>query len=90
MIDLTLGTFANAPTNAHDALLTLDALAATAERLAAIGPVRGPWTVARDVWDALDKAGARTADVHLDARLPPGTYHEGKPGAPRLSRGAAR
>lgn len=81
MIDHATGTFSN---GSPDRTITLADLRATEEKLAALGRVAGPWTVARDVWDALTELDARTADVYLDARLPPGTYYEGKPGAPRL------
>ncbi len=62
---------------------TLDAIRETAEKFKAIGPAPGPWTVAKDIWDAMSASDARAGDLYLDVRLPPGTYYEGKPGEPR-------
>ena len=97
MTDPTLGTFATPPTSAANTPLTLDAIRGAAEQVHAFratgGTFTGPWAVARDVWDALNRgtplARFGTGDVYLDDRLPPGTYYEGKPGAPRVLDGTA-
>ncbi len=77
-----MSNFANGTT---PAILTLDAIREAAGKLEKIGPAPGPWSVSRDMWEALSASEAREGDIYLDARLPPVSYYEGKPkpAAPR-------